>query len=58
MSTYTRIKTFFRVVVRRTKAKINCADVNLLPFGLEYNYELIKKIVKDWKQQNTNDLSE
>lgn len=34
MSTYTRIKTFFRVVVRRTKAKINCADVNLLPYRI------------------------
>ena len=58
MSADTRRKAFFRVCFRRTKAKINCADVNLLPFGLEYNYELIKEMIKDWKQQNTNDLSE
>lgn len=58
MNIYTKIKAFFRVFFRRTKAKIYCADVNLLPFGLEYNYELIKEMIKDWKQQNTNDLSE
>lgn len=52
-----KICIFLKALLKKTKTTLVGADVNLLPFGFEYNYELIKRIF-DSSNNNTNDLTE